>query len=110
MHILTPATATQLLAWIRENVEAKGWDDKTERPLKVKSDLCGHGGRALRPIAQLEQLSEWAIFWGEGKVRAGDPVTRSLSSAVAASVALGSVRLSLPHRWLCLHPQSTTQA
>ena len=43
--------AAGLDSWIRQNLEAKGWDSSQgRRPLLVKSDLVTHGGRERRQI------------------------------------------------------------
>ena len=61
----------QIDAWIRNNHEAKGWDRIQGRPLLIKSDLVGHGGRMLRCIEAHTQLSLWAEFLGSHDVHAG---------------------------------------
>uniref|UniRef100_A0A7S2HPH3 Uncharacterized protein n=1 Tax=Haptolina brevifila TaxID=156173 RepID=A0A7S2HPH3_9EUKA len=58
-------------AWIRNNIHAKGWDRPRGRPLLVKSDLVGRGGRACRDIEAFTQLSLWAEFFGSCCVGAG---------------------------------------
>jgi len=65
-------TSGEFDAWVRTNIQAKGWDGKRKqgRPLLVKSDLVGHGGRMRRSIEAFTQLCLWAEFLGSSSVHA----------------------------------------